>query len=292
MMKPSHTDVFPRNLLWQFSVLALLVLFLYRDVGARLIVQWWNDPNFSHGFFVPMFSIFVLWNDRNRLARTPMQSSNWGLPVIVGSLALLVVGVLGAELFLSRSSIVFLLGGLEIYYLGWAFFRATFFPWAFLFLMIPIPAIIFNQIAFPLQVLASHVATTLLDFSGIPVLREGNVLKLPNMEMEVAEACSGIRSLVSLTTLAIIYGYFLEKKFWPKFFLAVGAIPIAVAANAMRVTGTGLLGQWWDPDKALGFFHTFSGWVIFVLSLILLFGLHGLIHLFAKTLRRRKPATA
>jgi exosortase len=188
---------------------------------------------------------------------------------------------MGAELFLSRLSLLVVLGGLIVLFLGWSFFRAVLFPWAFLLLMIPIPAIIFNQITFPLQLLASKVASTSLPWMGVPVLREGNVIVLPAMALEVAEACSGIRSLMSLMTLAIIYGYLMERRVSVRVLLALASIPIAVAANSFRIVGTGLLVQYWDPEKAQGFFHEFSGWLIFVISLAMLYLLHGVVRIFA-----------
>jgi exosortase len=187
---------------------------------------------------------------------------------------------MGAELFLSRLSLLIVLSGLIVLFLGWSFFRALLFPWAFLLLMIPIPAIIFNQITFPLQLLASKVASTTLPWMGVPVLREGNVIILPAMALEVAEACSGIRSLMSLATLAVIYGYLMERKFAVRILLAVASIPIAVAANSLRIVGTGLLVQYWDPEKAEGFFHEFSGWLIFAVSLVMLYLLHRVIRIF------------
>lgn len=256
------------------GVLAVLVAWLYAGILQRLVVQWWTDPNFSHGFFVPAFSAFVVWLKRRELAVLPVKPSWFGLAVAASALGVLVVGVLGSELFLSRSSLVLLLVGLVVHFLGWAHFRALLFPLAFLLLMIPIPAIVFNQIAFPLQLLASQLATSSLEFVGVPALRLGNVIQLPVMTLEVVEACSGIRSLVSLTTLAIIYGYLLERRWLRQCALTISAIPIAVVANALRVTGTGLLGEYWSPDKAEGFFHTFSGWLLFVVSLLMLFTLH------------------
>jgi exosortase len=193
------------------------------------------------------------------------------------ALLTLVVGVLGAELFLSRISLLLLTAGLVIFFRGWRWFRAVLFPWAFLVLMIPIPAIVFTQITFPLQILASKVAALLLPIAGVPVLREGNVIYLPALPLEIAEACSGIRSLLSLGALAIIYGYLSETRVWVRIVLALASIPIAVAANSLRIVGTGLLVQYWDPDKAEGFFHTFSGWLIFVVSLAMLFLLHWLL---------------
>jgi exosortase len=277
-----------KSLWWQIGVLLLLVAFLYHDVLFKLVRDWWTDPNFSHGFLVPLFCGFVLWRGRKRLVTLPVRPSWFGVLVIAGSLAMLILGTLGAELFLARASLVFLLAGFVIFFLGWPYFRAGLFPWACLFLMIPLPAIISNEITFPLQFLASRLATAVLTAIGIPVLRQGNIIQLPSMLLEVAEACSGIRSLVSLGTLAVIYGYLANDTVWRRSILFAAAVPIAVLANGARIAGTGLVAQYWDPDKAQGFFHEFSGWVIFVVSLGLLFLVHSCFNLF--TPRTRRPA--
>ena len=156
-------------------------------------------------------------------------------------------------------------------------FRILIFPLAFLILMVPLPAIIFNQIAFPLQLLASRAGELALSVAGIPVLREGNVLQLPSRTLEVAEACSGIRSLVSLITLAIVLGYFTERRAGARTLIALAAIPIAILANAARVAGTGLASELVSPAAAEGFFHTFSGWLVFVVAFTGLLGVQRLI---------------
>jgi len=262
----------------QLALLVCLLGILYFPVLSRLAAQWAHDPNFSHGFFVPAFSLYVLWTERSRLAAIPLNPSWSGLWLVLSGLLCLIVGTLGAELFLSRISLLPVLGGLVVLFLGWSFLRAVSFPWLFLVLMIPVPAILFNQITFPLQIFASRIASTLLPLAGVPVLREGNVIRLPAMALEVAEACSGIRSLMSLVTLAVMYGYLLERRWLVRSLLAVAAVPIAVTANSLRIVGTGLLVQYWDPDKAEGFFHTFSGWMIFVVSLLLLFAVRRILH--------------
>ena len=261
-------------IVWKTVVLLALVGWLYVPILVPLVKQWWSDPNFSHGFFVPLFVGFLLWQDRDRLAAVPQAPSSWGLPFIIVGLLTLLLGVFGAELFFSRVSLVLLIGGLVIFFLGWKMLRAVLFPLLFLILMIPIPTIILNQITLPLQILASKLAAWSLPLCGVPVLREGNIINLPAMPLEVADACSGIRSLLSLTTLAVMYGYLLETRVWLRVALALASVPIAVAANGFRIFGTGLLVQYWDPDKAQGFFHEFSGWLIFVVSLLLLFGVH------------------
>jgi exosortase len=265
---------------WHAAVIGGLLLWLYFPTLSHLVGQWWTDPNFSHGFFVPLFSAFVVWQERSRLTNLSRTPSWWGLLFLAFGLGVLIVGQMGAELFLSRLSLLIILGSLTILFLGWSFFRALLFPWAFLLLMIPIPTIVFNQITFPLQLLASKVASTTLPWMGVPVLREGNVIILPAMALEVAEACSGIRSLMSLATLAVIYGYLMERKVAVRVLLALASVPIAVAANSLRIVGTGLLVQYWDPERAEGFFHEFSGWLIFVVSLVMLYLLHRVVRIF------------
>lgn len=267
---------------WQAAALAALLLWIYWPTLAHLVSQWWHDPNSSHGFFVPAFSAYVVWLERDRLSRLPLQPAWSGLVLLAFALCVLIVGQLGAELFLARFSILLLLAGLIPLFLGWNFFRALLFPWAFLILMIPIPNILFNQITFPLQIQASRVAAVTLPLFGVPILREGNIISLPSMSLEVAEACSGIRSLMSLVTLAIIYGYLLEKRFWIRVLLALASVPIAIAANSLRIIGTGLLVQYWDPGKAEGYFHASWGLIIFVLSLLMLYAFHALIGLFVR----------
>jgi exosortase len=259
---------------WQILAFAVALLWLYASVLRHLVGQWAHDPNYSHGFFVPLFSLFVVWSERDKLRKLPVAPSATGLLVLLFGLVVLSAGTLGAELFLSRFSLLLTISGLVVITYGWNYMRAIFFPWIFLLFMIPIPAIILNQITFPLQLLASKAAALTLPLMGVPVLREGNIIQLPAMALEVAEACSGIRSLMSLATLAIIYGYLLEPRTSIRVILAFASIPIAVLANSLRIIGTGLLVQYWDPDKAQGFFHEFSGWVIFVVSLVMLFVLH------------------
>jgi len=274
--QPSLSRRLGSGALWRLLVLCGLILWLYGAVLARLSHQWWTDPNFSHGFFVPAFALYVVWQKWNSLKATPSAPSSWGLAVLLFSLCTLILGVLGAELFLSRVSLVMLLAGIILFLHGWEMLRVLLFPLAILLLMVPIPSIILNQITFPLQILASKLSAWILPLLGVPVLREGNIINLPAMPLEVADACSGIRSLLSLTCLAIMYGYLLEKRTGIRVILALASIPIAVVANGLRIVGTGLLVQYWDPDKAEGFFHAFSGWLIFVVSLLMLFAMHRL----------------
>jgi exosortase len=252
---------------WGSLIIGALMAAVYYRVLWKLVHDWWRFPDFSHGFLVPLFAAYLVWAKRETLLETKVAPTWKGIVVVAFGLVVLIAGVYGAELFLSRVSLVILLAGLVLCFGGWQLLRELRFVLLVLLLAIPIPGIVFNEITFPLQILASKLASALLPLFGVPVLREGNVIELPAMKLEVAEACSGIRSLMSLFTLSIFYGYFLEKTFLRRTVLALASIPIAIAANAVRILGTGLCVQYWDPDKALGFFHEFSGWVMFLVSL-------------------------
>jgi exosortase len=253
---------------------------VYYRVLAKLVTDWWQIPDFSHGFLVPIFAAYLVWTKRTALLETKIAPTWSGIALVFLGLAVLLLGVYGAELFLSRISLVILLAGLVLGFGGWQLLKELRFPLLVLLLAIPIPFIVFNEITLPLQTLASKLASALLPLFGVPVLREGNVIELPAMKLEVAEACSGIRSLMSLFTLAVFYGYFLDKSNLRRVLLALASIPIAIAANALRILGTGLCVQYWDPDKALGFFHEFSGWVMFLVSLGCLYIVHRVMCLF------------
>ena len=263
-----------------YAIIAALLVAIYYRIAGKLVYDWYTIPDYSHGFLVPLFSAYLIWDKRRALSQTPVRASWGGLPLIVFSLILLILGVYGVELFTTRMSFIFLMAGLIWTFFGRQMLRELRFPLLILIVAIPIPAIIFNHITFPLQLMASRIASDILPMLGVPVLQEGNVIQLPVMKLEVAEACSGIRSLMSLFALAIFYGYFLERSTKRRVILALASIPIAVAANAVRIVGTGLCVQYWNPDKAVGFFHEFSGWVMFVISLFCLYLVHRAMQLF------------
>lgn len=243
---------------------------VYLPVLSSLVSQWASDENYSHGFLIVPFAVYFAWSRRASLAAAPLRPSIAGLVVVFGSLILLIAGLFGAELFLARISFIGVLAGTVLFLFGSHHLRLLAFPMALLVLMVPLPALVFNQIAFPLQLFASRVGEVVLTTAGIPVLREGNILELSTTKLEVAQACSGIRSLVSLVTLGVILGKLNEPRLWARVVLALVAIPIAIVENAARVAGTGVAAHWLGPEAAEGFFHTFSGWVMFVLAFALL----------------------
>jgi exosortase len=252
-------------------LLGLLLVLLYDHIAVKLVTDWATLPDFSHGFLIPFFALFLLWDKRQELRSTPIIPTWSGIWLVALGLFELLLGVLGADLFVQRTSFVVLIAGLIWTLLGNAMLGRLKFVLFVLLLAIPLPTILFNQITFPLQLRASEFAADILPHLGVPVLQEGNIIQLPAMPLEVAEACSGIRSLMSLFTVAVMYGYLFERTTWRRVVLALSSIPIAVTANVARIVGTGLCVQYWDPDKALGFFHEFQGWLMFLVSLVCLY---------------------
>ncbi len=260
---------------------------LYWQIFPALILDWWADPNYSHGFLVPLFSAFLIWHQWDALKRLTPSGSWVGLPMLLVGIAMLVLGDIAAEEFLLRTSFIVLIAGLTLFHLGTEIFRKVAFPLAFLFFMVPLPAIVFNAIAFPLQELAAHNAEWMLDLLGIPVLRDGNVIHLKDVSLGVTEACSGIRSLISLLALSVVWAYLTLPRVGLMAVLVIASVPVTIIANAGRVVLTGLVSQHLGVAYAQGFFHSFSGWIIFLFAFVCLLGVHGFIRLFCSVYDRR-----
>jgi exosortase len=259
------------------ALVAGAIVVTYWYVIRGLVDAWSNDDNYSHGFFIVPLAAYFAWERRHRLAQAPARPSAVGLLIVIASLTMLVAGILGAELFLSRLSLLGVIAGTVLFLLGWPRLRVLLFPLAFMLLMIPLPAIIFNKIAFPLQLVASHVGEYGISAANIPILREGNVLILANATLEVAEACSGIRSLVSLFTLGIVFGYFADSRAWVRTVIALSAIPVAILANGLRVASAGWAAHYMGQAGVEGLFHEFSGWVVFVVAFLMMLALQRVL---------------
>lgn len=252
------------------AVIGALLAVLYSEIGYRLAVQWYADPDYSHGFLIPLLSGYFLWERREKLFSLSVAPRPLGACLLGLGLLILIVGSVGAELYMQRVSFLVVIAGLVLLVLGKEFLRAVAFPIAFLLFMVPLPAIVMNAVAFPLQLFAAKVATFSLFSLGIPVLRQGNVIVLAETTLEIAEACSGIRSLQALLALGTVYAYFTQRDRWKQWLLVLLSIPIAIAANAFRVSGTGVLANLWGIEAAEGFYHSFSGLLIFVVAFALL----------------------
>jgi exosortase len=316
--------------LYQPITIALALVFVYFTVLMKLGGDWWNDENYSHGLLIPFVVGYILWLERERFAQVSTRNAAvWGAAGIGLSLVTLWAGVAGAELFVQRLSLVLMITSVVIYFWGFRLLRMLVVPLALLLLSIPIPQIVFNRIAFPLQLFASRCAVAAMSFFNIPVLRQGNIIELMPLgatepkKLAVVEACSGIRSLMTLVTLAVVYAYFTKPRdsttkfslsqtageeaseakvdklkfvvrglksftFWRSLILVLAAVPIAILTNALRVSGTGVLAHYYGTRVADGFFHTFSGWVIYIAAAALLFATGWLLDRLSR-LGKREP---
>ena len=255
---PVPARPWPRLLLLSLGLLAILTA-LYWSIMRDLSIQWWDDDNYNHGFLIPIFSGFLLWQERHRLRAIEPAGSWLGLPVLLGGIAILLLGDIGAENFLMRSSLLVILGGLVLFLAGRQTLRAVRFPLGYLLFMIPLPGIIFYAITFPLQRIAAEQAAWALDLLGVPVLLDGNIIHLSQISLGVTEACSGIRSLISLLAGAAAWAYLMLPPGWLAVAFVASAVPITILANSARVVATGLIGQWFGVEYASGFFHEFAG---------------------------------
>ncbi len=248
---------------------------LYYAVFQSLVYEWTNNPDFSHGFLIPFIALYLLWQRADELERLSVCPANLGIFVILGGLFLLVVGNLASESFTQRFSFLVVLCGIIIFLLGWQQLKLLAFPIAFLIFMIPIPSILMQKITFPMQLFASQVATFSLQALDIPVFREGNIIHLVGETLEVEKACSGIRSLISLVSIGTVLAYFITRANWQRAVVILSCFPIAIATNAFRVSMTGILAHHYGIKMAEGFFHGFSGAVLYFAGLILV-GVVGL----------------
>lgn len=254
-----------KPIVW-FGVFLVLAYF---PVILGLVKHWNFDDDMGHAFFVPLVAAYVAWDNRNALSNLKTKPSIVGLVVILWGIVQLYIGSLGAEFFLQRSALLISLAGVVLATGGWQLLKALAFPISLLIFMIPIPAVLYNRITFPLQLFASTVAENVLLLIGIPVLRDGNILELASQKLSVVEACSGIRSLLSLTFLSLVYAYFFDKRPRMRLYMLLATIPIAIIANAGRVTVTGILSEI-NPELARGLFHEMEGWVVFLIAGVLL----------------------
>lgn len=257
-------------------IFAAILAVLYWPILVALVAQWWDDANYTHGFLVPLFSGFLVWRERARLTAVVPRGSLPGLAVLIGGLGILILGNVGAENFLMRASLIVVLSGLVLFHLGTGVLRILFFPLAFLFFMVPLPAVIFYAVTFPLQRLAAENAAWTLDLLGVPVMLDGNIIHLSQITLGVTEACSGIRSLISLLAGAAAWAYLTLPLGLIAGAFVLSAIPITIFANAARVVATGLIGQWLGVEYASGFFHEFAGLAVYTFALACLAGAYTL----------------
>ncbi len=254
-----------------------LLVLVYAPVLVDLVSDWWNDPNYSHGFLVPVVSGYLLWKKRDKLAGSAGESSKFGLPLLALALALFVVGSAGAEYFTVRVSFIVALAGLTLYHFGAAFLRQVWFELGFLLFMIPLPYVIYYSVTFPMQLFATKVSIKALALIGVPAVQQGNIIHLSGISLEVAEACSGIRSMLSLLALGALFSYFSQRGPIKRSALFLSTIPIAVITNSARVFITAVLAFTIDAQVTEEPLHGLMGLSVFVMAFALLLIFNALL---------------
>jgi exosortase len=255
-----------------FGTALALALLVYAPILYYMVLHWKQVQDYSHGFLIVPLAIYFAYERKRKLTRVPVEGSWWGLvPLALGALTL-AIGRLGGELMNMRVSFVLTLIGLVLLLLGRQVFRVLAFPLLFLFLMVPLPQSLVNVIAFPLQLVAADLAVNVLHELDIPALREGNIIHLANSQLFVAEACSGLRSLMALITLGVVFAYFFRKSFVERVLIVLSAIPIAILVNSFRVALTGILTHNFGQAAADGVIHTTEGLFTFAIAFVLLLG--------------------
>ena len=282
-------QVFAFRLDWTTYLLILLFIGLYLQVIIGLVGDWWVDSNYSHGFLVPLVSAYLVWKKKDKLKSLERKKSYFGFLILLLGLGIYIVGTAGAEYFSARFSLVIVLFGLVYYLNGKEWAKELLFPIAFLTFMVPIPNVIYYAIAFPMQLLSSKLTQYVLHFIGFPSIRQGNIILLPNYSMEVAEACSGLRSLVSLLALGAFFAYITfpkdtnsDKSNLKRLILFLSVFPIAIGANIFRILITAIGAYVISPKLAEDFLHKLSGLIVFLISVFSLFIVSQIIKFFSR----------
>ncbi|MEI6209327.1 MAG: exosortase A [Desulfuromonadales bacterium] len=253
-----------------FGAVLLLLVAVYWRIVPSMVRQWYSDENYSHGFLVPIIAGYFLWQRWPDLKGRLVKPDGLGLIVIIWGLVQLLIAWLGVEYFTMRSSLIVLLAGMTLFWFGREVLKGMALPLGYLIFMIPIPYIIYDMAAFPLKLFVTRVSVAFMKIVGVVVMREGNIIMFPTTTLEVADACSGIRSLISLLAIAVAYSFVMKTSPLRRWIIICSAVPIAVATNSLRVIVTGILAQWWGARAAEGFFHEFAGMAVFVLAMVML----------------------
>ena len=280
----NDTQQFDRNRWLMTGVILLALLWLYLPFLKTLFAEWGTNDDYSHGYFIPFLSVYFIYAIRDQLKNIKIEPNNTGLVILLLGLGQLILGKIGSEFFTQRTSLIIVLLGLILFFLGWQYLKKLFIPIGYLIFMVPLPAIIWNKIAFPMQLFSSFLTEQIVSFLGIPIYREGNVIHLAQTTLEVVAACSGLRSLVTMFALSAALAFLSPLSGKKKLILFLAAAPIAIFANIVRLTATALMATKIGAEAAQGFLHEFSGIVVFLLGLSLLISVNWLL---GKTTEKR-----
>jgi len=266
----ARTDLKAKHFIAGGLALICAIILCYAEILFDMAVQWLNDPNYSHGLLIPVFSGCLIWKNKNTFSLLEIRPTSKGLFLLVIGLLLLIIGKAGSEFFTMRLSFVVVLFGLLLFVMGTEVTKKILFPIGFLVFMIPLPYVIYNDISFPLRLLTVTFSSEILSLLGISLTRDGNIIRLSQTSLHVIDACSGLRSIMTLSALAVLFAYLTQKSIWRKLLLFLMAIPIAVITNTVRITGTAIVADRWGPELTGEFFHNLSGGVSFTLAFVLL----------------------
>ena len=263
-------DSIQQNRWYLLALLALMAL-TYSTIVLSMVADWNNDPNYSHGFLVPLVSAYMVWQNWAQLKQMPVKPGNSGFILILFSVLMLVFGFAGTEYYTMRVSLIVLLSGIIIFFYGWGILKELSLPVGYLLFMVPLPYIVYDALAFPLKLMVAKFSVIALKLMGIAVIGEGNIIMFPQTVLEVADACSGLRSLMSLLALAVAFAVFTHTSNIKRTIIVISAVPIAIATNMLRVIVTGVLARYYGAAAAEGFFHEFAGMAVFALAMLFLF---------------------
>jgi len=248
------------------ALIAGLIVLLYSEIIPDLVSDWWTQPALSYGLLIPPLALYIASLRRDVTFSIPAKRSWSGCWLVAFASLVFLAGSLSAEFFLSRISLVLLLAGLVWTFWGLARLRTLAFPFLLLATMVPLPQLVYNTLSAPLQLFASRVATDLAQVLGVTVYRDGNIIQLAQISLGVAEACSGLSSLSAMVVASLLLGFLAAASIAGRILLLVLSVPLAIAVNVVRVTGTAVLADY-QTDFALGFYHAFSGWLVFLVGL-------------------------
>lgn len=270
-------------LILRFAILGSLICVLFASVLADMAHDWWIVPAWSQGMLLPPLALYIAWSRREYLLSCPATPDHRGLMLTALACLAYLSGRLASEFFLMRIAFVILIAGMIWTFWGLPRLRRLALPLLLLASMVPLPGVLYNSLSGPLQLMASDAATRLAQAAGVSVFRDGNIIQLADVTLGVAEACSGLSALSALVVGSLLLGYLFCSGWTARVILAVLSVPLAIGVNIIRVMGTAILADY-NHEFALGFYHVFSGWLVFVAGL-------GLLYLTARALHATLDST-
>jgi len=259
------------------AVAVAAALGLYAPLVVGMAAEWAEFPSLSHGFAVPLISAYLLWRQRHVLAETPLEGSIAGLPVIAFGLSMLVIGSLGGESFVARLSLPIVLLGTVIFLRGTSVARHMWLAIAYLLFMIPLPYVTLKVLTYQSRLFDAGLTAAALGWLGVPILRDGVLLHLPNMTLEVADECSSVPAIAALLALGAAYAQMQARPAWSRVALTLAAAPLGLLSNLVRLILTSLSAYYFGPIALNNVIHKFNGTSVFLATVLLLVALDALL---------------